>query len=74
MDMAKHFYICGYVTDELYDYIDSLDSHCAFISERTLLPRVETSYKTFERILRKLVFRKSIRQVLIFQVRIMRLN
>lgn len=49
MDMAKHFYICGYVTDELYDYIDSLDSHCAFISERTLLPRVETSYKTFEK-------------------------
>lgn len=49
MDMAKHFYICGYVTDELYDYIDSLDSHCAFISERTLLPVVETSYKTFEK-------------------------
>ena len=41
MDMAKHFYICGYVTDELYDYIDSLDSHCAFISERTLLPVAE---------------------------------
>lgn len=49
MDMAKHFYVCGYVTQELYDYIDSLDSHCAFISERTLLPRVESSYKIYEK-------------------------
>ena len=49
MDMAKHFYICGYVDQELYDFIDSLDSHCPFISERTLLPKVETSYKTFEK-------------------------
>ena len=49
MDMAKHFYICGYITQDLYDYIDSLDSHCAFISERTLLPKVESSYKMFEK-------------------------
>ena len=49
MDMAKHFYVCGYVTQELYDYIDSLDSHCAFISERSLLPRVESSYKIYEK-------------------------
>lgn len=49
MDMAKHFYICGNITQDLYEYIDSFDSHCACISERTLLPRVETSYKTFEK-------------------------
>ena len=49
MDMAKHFYICGYITQDLYDYIDSLDSHCAFISERTLLPKVESSYKMYEK-------------------------
>ena len=49
MDMAKHFYICGCITQDLYDYIDSLDSHCAFISERTLLPKVESSYKMFEK-------------------------
>lgn len=49
MDMAKHFYICGYIQPDLYAYIDSLDSHCTLISARTLLPHVEMSYKTFEK-------------------------
>lgn len=49
MDMAKHFYVCGYLPKDLYDYIDSLDSHCTLISQRCLLPCVEPSYKTFEK-------------------------
>ena len=49
MDMAKHFYVCGCLPEDLYSYIDSLDSHCTLISQRCLLPRVEPSYKTFEK-------------------------
>ena len=49
MEMSKHIYVCGKIDTELYDYLDSLDSHCALLSSRTLLPQVEPSYKIIEK-------------------------
>lgn len=49
MEMSRHVFVCGKLNDVLYSFLDDFDSHYAFLSSRTLLPRRDVSYKKIKK-------------------------
>lgn len=47
MALGKHYYVCGKLNETLYQYVNGLDFHTGLVSERTLLPKIEPSFKTW---------------------------